>query len=211
MAATVPKQGGNRLEWPTQTARLGKVANARVGCSWPTSARWAGRWWTSGCHLPKSWTSDQVTGVLRRVCRRTGGTTGPELALELLERVLELGHLRAEWVPPETTPSGCRRPSPGTGGPGDALRAGRSGRHYNVWPLEPAWTSPEYPAFGRPRKPRLRSGPADHGAASVMQLPDEAWREITVAQGSQGPAPTGSCPRVRASRRRKPGEELWAV
>ncbi len=25
-----------------------------------------------------------------------------------------------------------------------------------VWPLEPAWTSPEYPGSGRPRKPRLR-------------------------------------------------------
>ena len=42
--------------------------------------------------------------MLRRVCRRTGGTTGPEpvegteLALEMLERVLELGYLRAEWV-----------------------------------------------------------------------------------------------------------------
>ena len=40
----------------------------------------------------------------RRVCRRTGGTTGPEpvegteLALEMLERVLELGYLKAQWV-----------------------------------------------------------------------------------------------------------------
>ena len=32
-----------------------------------------------------------------------------------------------------------------------------------AWPLEPGWTSPEYPGnshpgFGRPRKPRLRDG-----------------------------------------------------
>ena len=35
-----------------------------------------------------------------------------------------------------------------------------------VWPLEPAWTSPEYQGSGRPRKPRLqRRSAADHGAA----------------------------------------------
>ena len=44
------------------------------------------------------------------------------------------------------------------------------------------------------------------------ELPDEAWREITVAQGSQEPRTYRfSAQRVRATRRRKPGEELWAV
>ena len=47
-----------------------------------------------------------------------------------------------------------RRP----GGLGDVVRAGRSVRLYVVWPPEPAWTSVEYQGFGRPRKPRLRSG-----------------------------------------------------
>ena len=48
-----------------------------VGCSWPTSARWAGRWWTSGCICPRVGPPTR-TGVLRRVCRRTGGTTANE-------------------------------------------------------------------------------------------------------------------------------------
>ena len=44
------------------------------------------------------------------------------------------------------------------------------------------------------------------------ELPDEAWREITVAQGSQGPRSYQfSAQRVRATRKGKPGEELWAV
>ena len=44
------------------------------------------------------------------------------------------------------------------------------------------------------------------------ELPDEAWREITVAQGSQGPRSyMFSAQRVRATKRRKPGEEIWAV
>ena len=76
-----------------------------------------------------------------------------------------------------------------------------------VWPLDPAWTSPEYPGFGRPRKPKLRPGQRRTMEQRGDELPDEAWREITVAQGSQGPRTTN----VRATRRRKPGEELWAV
>ena len=44
------------------------------------------------------------------------------------------------------------------------------------------------------------------------ELPEEAWREITVAQGSQGPRTyMFSAQRVRVTRRRKPGEEMWAV
>ena len=42
------------------------------------------------------------------------------------------------------------------------------------------------------------------------ELPSEDWREITVAQGSQGPRTyMFSAQRVRATKRRKPGEEMW--
>ena len=44
------------------------------------------------------------------------------------------------------------------------------------------------------------------------ELPDEAWREITVAQGSQEPRTYRfSAQRVRATRRLKLGEGPWAV
>ena len=44
------------------------------------------------------------------------------------------------------------------------------------------------------------------------ELPDEAWREITVAEGSQGPRTYRfSAQRVRPTSRRKPGEIHWAV
>ena len=44
------------------------------------------------------------------------------------------------------------------------------------------------------------------------ELPDEAWREITVAQGSQGPRTYWfSAQRVRPTAKRKPGEIHWAV
>ena len=93
---------------------------------------------------------------------------------------------------------------------------------------EPAWTSAEYQGFGRPRKPRLRAGgpapvpappsprPTDGQRRTMEQrsdeLPEEAWREITVAEGSQGPRSyLFSAQRVRPTSRRKPGEIHWAV
>ena len=66
----------------------------------------------------------------------------------------------------------------------------------------PCWPNP---GFGRPRKPKLRPG---QRRTMEQPLPDEAWREITVAQGSQGPRTYRfSAQRVRATRRRKPGED----
>ena len=125
-----------------------------------------------------------------------------ELALELLERVLELGYLRAEWVAGDDA-----------FGMSPTFREGLAalGMRYvldvpggtTVWPLDPAWTSTEYPGFGRPRKPRLRDGQRRTMEQRGDELPDEAWREITVAQGSQGPRTYRfSAQRVRATKRR---------
>ena len=81
-----------------------------------------------------------------------------------------------------------------------------------VWPLEPAWTSPEYQGFGRPRKPKLRDGQRRTMEQRSDELPDEAWREITVAQGSQGPRGYQfSVQRVRPTAKRRPGEIHWAI
>ena len=49
-------------------------------------------------------------------------------------------------------------------------------------------------------------------AERSQALPAAAWREITIAQGSQGPRVYRfSAQWVRVTRRRKPGEVLWAV
>ena len=155
---------------------------------------------------------DLRPGPLRREFRRRRNyRSKTELALELLERVLELGYLRAEWVAGDDA-----------FGMSPTFREGLAalGMRYvldvpggtTVWPLEPAWTSPEYPGFGRPRKPKLRPGQRRTMEQRGDELPEEAWREITVAQGSQGPRTYRfSAQRVRATRRRRPGEELWAV
>ena len=53
---------------------------------------------------------------------------------------------------------------------------------------------------------------AGEECAGSDELPDEAWREITVAEGSQGPRSyMFSAQRVRVTRKGKPGEGAWAV
>ena len=81
-----------------------------------------------------------------------------------------------------------------------------------VWPLEPVWTSPEYQGFGRPLRPKLRVGQRRTMEERSDELPEGAWREITVAEGRQGPRSyLFSAQRVSPTRRRKPGEIHWAV
>ena len=84
--------------------------------------------------------------------------------------------------------------------------------NFTFWPVDPEWTSPAYQGFRRPRKSRLRSGQRRTLAERGAELPEEAWREITVAQGSQGPRTyMFSAQRVRPTSRRRPGEPHWAI
>ena len=129
----------------------------------------------------------------------------------MLVRALERGHLIAGWVAGDDA-----------FGMSPSFRQGLAalGMWYvldvpggtTVWPLDPAWTSPDYQGFGRPRKPRLVDGQRRTMAERSAELPEEAWQEITVAEGSQGPRSyMFSAQRVLATRRRKPGEVLWAI
>lgn len=131
--------------------------------------------------------------------------------MELLQRALKLGHLRSQWVAGDDA-----------FGMSPSLRDDLAalGMRYvldvpgntTFWPLEPAWTRPEYSGKGRSRKPQLREGQRLTMEQVRDELPQEAWREIPVAQGSQGPRVYRfSAQRVRATRKHKPGEVVWAV
>ena len=166
-----------------------------------------------GLYLPESWTSDPGRCAAAGVPKERGNYRSKmELALELLERALELGHLKAGWVAGDD----AFGMSPSFR---EALAA--LGMRYvldvpgsiPVWPLAPSWTSPDYPGFGRPRrKPKLVDGQRRTMEQRSDELPEEAWREITVAEGSQGPHTYRfSAQRVRVTRRRKRGEVVWAI
>ena len=85
-------------------------------------------------------------------------------------------------------------------------------RGFMVWPVEPEWTTPAYRGRGGPPSPGWWGGQKRTMGERSDELPEEAWREITVAEGSQGPRSYSfSAQRVRPTSRRKPGEIHWAV
>ena len=128
-----PKQGRKSAGVARQyCGRLGKVANCQGGMFLAYVSPLGRALVDKRLYLPKSWTSDQDRCAAAGVPEdRRNYRSKTELALEMLERVLELGYLRAEWVAGGRLRDVADLPG-GTGGPGDALRAGRSGRHYGL-------------------------------------------------------------------------------
>ena len=131
--------------------------------------------------------------------------------MDMLECAQARGHLSAQWVAGDSA-----------FGMSPTLREGlaSAGMYYvldvrpdmTVWPLEPTWTDPPYQGNGRPRKPRPRREERRTMSERSTALPPDAWRELTIAAGSQGPRTyLFSAQRVRVTRRRKPGEILWAI
>ena len=139
-----PKQGRKSAGVARQyCGRLGKVANCQAGMFLAYVSPLGRALVDKGLYLPKSWTSDpgRCAGAGVPEARR-GYRSKTELALELLERALQLGHLRAEWVAGDDA-----------FGMSPFFRDGLAalGMRYvldvpgstPVWPLEPEWTSPE--------------------------------------------------------------------
>ena len=208
-----PKQGRKSAGVARQyCGRLGKVANCQGGMFLAYVSPLGRALVDKRLYLPKSWTLDKdrcaAAGVPEE---RQSYRSKTELALELLERALGLGHLKAGWVAGDD----AFGMSPFFRESLAALRM----RYMldvpggtTVWPLEPTWTSPGYQGSRRPRKPKLKDGQRQTMEQRSGELPDEAWREITVAQGSQGPPIYRfSAQRVRETRNRKPGEVAWAI
>ena len=81
-----------------------------------------------------------------------------------------------------------------------------------VWPLEPTWSRPAYHGRGRPPQLKPRHQERLSVAERSLAQPKEAWREVTVAEGAQGPRTYRfSAERIRETRNREPGGVLWAV
>ena len=129
-----PKQGRKSAGVARQyCGRLGKVANCQGGMFLAYVSPLGRALVDKRLYLPKSWTSDQDRCAAAGVPEdRRNYRSKTELALEMLERAWSGATSGLEWV------AGGRRlrdvadlPG-GTGGPGDALRAGRSVRLYGL-------------------------------------------------------------------------------
>ena len=125
-------------------------------------------------YLPRSWTSDPARCAAAGVPEEWGSyrsKTG--LALEMLERALQLGRLRAGWVAGDDAfgMSPSFREDLAALGMRYVLDVPGSTA---VWPLELAWTGPEYQGSGRRRKPKLEDGQRRTMEQRGDELPDEA-------------------------------------
>ena len=102
-----------------------------------------------GLYLPESWTSDKdrcaAAGVPEQ---RQGYRSKTQLALELLARALARGHLRAGWVAGDAAFGMSPSFREGLAALGILYVLDVPGTT-TVWPLEPAWASPEYQGIGR--------------------------------------------------------------
>ena len=135
-----PKQGRKSAGVARQyCGRLGKVANCQGGMFLAYVSPLGRALVDKRLYLPKSWTSDQDRCAAAGVPEdRRNYRSKTELALEMLERVLELGYLRAEWVAGDDAFGMSPTFREGLAALGMPTKAGRSGRHF--WPLDPAWT-----------------------------------------------------------------------
>ena len=208
-----PKQGRKSAGVARQyCGRLGKVANCQAGMFLAYVSPLGRALVDKGLYLPESWTSDPERCASAGVPEeRRSYRSKTELALEMLERAVELGHLKAGWVAADDAfgISPSFRESLAALGVSYVLDVTAG---FTVWPVEPEWTSPAYRGRGGPPKPRLVAGQRRTMERRSNELPEDAWREITVAQGSQGPRSYQfSAQRVRPTSRRRPGEIHWAV
>ena len=209
-----PKQGRKSVGVARQyCGRLGKVANCQAGMFLAYVSPLGRALVDKGLYLPESWTSDkdrcEAAGVPED---RQGYRSKTELALEMVGRAQERGHLKAGWV---AAGRRLRDVAVLPGGPGGPWGCG------TCWTFRPALRCGRRSLPGPVRSIRDSGVPANPGCETVSgrtmeqrsdELPEEAWREITVAEGSQGPRSyLFSAQRVRPTSRRKPGEIHWAV
>ena len=138
-----PKQGRKSVGVARQyCGRLGKVANCQAGMFLAYVSPLGRALVDKRLYLPDSWTSDDARCAAGGVPEgRRGYRSKTGLALEMLERALERGHLRSEWVAGDDA-----------FGMSPSFRDGLAalGMRYvldvpagfTVWPVEPAWTGP---------------------------------------------------------------------
>ena len=208
-----PKQGVKSVGVIRQyCGALGKIANCQAGLFLAHVGPRGRALVDQRLYLPQEWTSDvercAAVGVPEA---RRGYRSKTELAMDMLEQAWARGYLKAQWVAGDSA-----------FGMSPTLREGISaaGMCYvldvrpdlTVWPLEPTWTDPPYQGRGQPRKPKPLRAERQTMAQRSAALPAAAWREITIAMGSQGPRTyLFNAQRVRVTQKRKPGEVLWAT
>lgn len=209
----IPKQGEKSVGVARQYCNaLGKISGCQVGVFLGHVSSIGRAIVDKRLYLPREWIDDpkrcDAAGVPKQSQVYKKKT---ELALDMLLRAREFGHMSAGWV----TGDDAYGMSPDFR---DALRDDRflyvleMPGDTPAWPQDPTWEVPEYSGYGRPATAKPVREERRSLRARAEALPKGAWTKITVGEGSKGPMTYWFfCERVRETRDGKPGELLWAL
>ena len=205
-----PKKGKHSAGVARQyCGRLGKVENCQAGVFIGYSGAHGYGLLDSRLYLPKVWFDEEHKALWDQcdIPETTEFLTKPQLALEMIEQVVDHCDLPFKWV-------GCD----GAFGSDPEFRKGLPAHvtffadiHSNqrVHRERPTWSLPERPCRGRRPAKEVPSVPA--GPVSAI-AEDESipWEDIVLMEGAKGPVRTlVKCCRVVEIQDDRDGEELW--
>jgi SRSO17 transposase len=212
-----PKQGAASVGVARQyCGALGKIANCQEGVFALYVSPKGYTFVDVHLYLPEDW-FDAAHHRLWQACGippDTAFRTEPELALDLIDALVERAVLPFQWI-------ACDEHFGQNPAFLDALAA--FGKWYfaevpcdtRVWLHTPAIELPGRGPLGRPRlQPRvkLNAPRAQEGQALADARPQSAWRVFLLQEGSQGPLHAEfACVRVTTVRNRLPGPRGWAI
>jgi len=208
-----PKQGKQSVGVARQyCGALGKVANCQVGVFLAHVGPRGRALVDKRLYLPPEWTNDparcDAAGVPKeeQVYRSEA-----QLALEMLRQAQKRSTLTAAWVTGDDTFGKSPEFRDGVAAAG-LLYVLEVPPETPVWPREPTYETPPYAGKGPRPAPRPVVAERQEVRERAKRLPNEAWQEITVAEGTQGPRTYRfAAERVRETRDGKPGGEIWLV
>jgi SRSO17 transposase len=194
---------------------LGKVGNCQVGVFLAYAGARGHALVDAALYLPEAWAADRARCDAAGVPPGVGYASKAELGLALLRHARALGALAGRWV---TADEGYGR----DGGLRDALDADGWWYVLEVPTTTPVFAAPPAlvaaPRSGRRGPAPTRQvldprGPQPQPVAAVLAgLPPGAWRELTVAEGAQGPRRYQfAAVRVWESRAGLPGRACWLL
>ena len=211
-----PKQGTTSVGVARQyCGTLGKVGNCQLGVVLSYASARGHALVDKRLYLPQAWADDPAR------CRAAGVPEGEvryrskaEVALDLLRQARAAGHLTGDWVAGDDAYGMVPTLR-------DALDA--EGWRYVLdvpatTPVFDRLALTEVPPWsgrgGKPTKPRLApDAPTPRTVAAIAAgLPADAWQDVTVAEGAQGPRTYQfAALRVWESRDGLPGRACWLL
>ena len=213
----LPKQGQHSAAVAHQyCGALGKVANCQVGVFLGYASRKGYTLLSGQLFVPEGWFADDQATLREEVGMPAELTfkTKPELAVELVQALMQRNVVRARWVAADA----LYGDSPAFR---DAIAA--LGLWYFtevacsslIWRRQPALIVPAWSGRGRkPTKQRLKTASNRPYRVDELlrRLPKTAWVRGTVKEGSKGPIVCDfAFVRVTECRQGLPGARVWLI